>query len=95
MKLSLTNSHEESFSSSIDDILYNFNQRWNTKGQFWVLDISDSDGNSLAFGVKIVAQLDLLALYPHIPFELRSENEFDPGRNDLLEFVLEVSTKNV
>ena len=94
MYLPLTNNPEESFNASIFDIVYIFRQLWNEIG-FWVLDIKDADGNVLVYGVKIVTQEYLLRQYPQIPFDLRSENETDPGRFDLESFLLEVSDKDV
>jgi len=92
--LPLTNNPEESFNVSIFDIVYGFRQLWNEIG-FWTLDIKDADGNILVYGVKLITQEYLLRQYPQIPFDLRSENETDPGRLDLESFLLEVTDKNV
>ena len=94
MYLPLTNNSEENFNVSIFDIVYMFRQLWNEIG-FWTLDIKDADGNVLVYGVKIITQEFLLQQYPQIPFDLRSENETDPGRLDLESFLLEVTDKNV
>ena len=93
--LPLTNNPEESFSLTIDDILYNFKQLWNADGEFWTLDILDSDGVALVYGVKIVTQWNLLEQYPAIPFELRASNDNDPTRNNLAAFLVEVTIKDV
>ena len=92
--LPFTINPEETFSLSINDTLYNFRQLWNTYG-FWTLDIADSTGASLAYGVKIVTGIKLLQQYPKIPFELESVAVSDPTRNDLDEFILEVTLKDV
>jgi hypothetical protein len=88
----LTTNPEENFSVSIFDLLYNFRQLWNTKG-FWTLDIKDADGNILVLGVKLVTQLNLLNLYPQVPFDLYSSNDNDPTRNDLNSFLLQIIEK--
>ncbi|RLB89591.1 MAG: hypothetical protein DRH26_11260 [Deltaproteobacteria bacterium] len=94
MYLPLTNNPEENFTASIDDIIYNFRQLWNGLG-FWTLDIKDADGVAFVDGVKIITQEYLLRQYPHIPFDLRSDNEVDPGRQDLESFLLDISDKDV
>lgn len=93
MKIPFTDNPSETFSISMFGILYQMHQLWNTVG-FWTLDIADADGNPLASGVKLVARTKLLRQYVHIPFELGSITELDPTRNNLSEFVLEVSLKN-
>lgn len=90
--LPLTNNPEEKFSSTIEDNLYNFRQLWNTKG-FWTLDIKNADDNILILGVKLVTKLNLLSLYPQVSFELYSDNENDPTRNNLDSFLLQVLEK--
>jgi len=92
--LPLTNNPEENFNVSIFDIVYIFRQLWNGIG-FWTLDIKDVDGNVLVSGVKLITKEYLLRQYPQIPFDLKSENETDPGRLDLESFLLEVTDKNV
>jgi len=94
MYLPLTNNPEESFSISINEVLYNFRQLWNTYG-FWTLDISDADGNVLVYGVKIITKEFILRQYPQIRFDLRSLNDNDPDRDNLSEFKLEVIDKDV
>ena len=94
MYLPLTNNPEENFNVSIFDIVYTFKQLWNEIG-FWTLNIKDADGNILVYGIKIITQEFLFRQYPQIPFDLKSENETDPGRQDLESFLLEVIDKNV
>lgn len=94
MYLPLTNNPEENFNVSISDVIYIFRQLWNEIG-FWTLDIKDADGNILVYGIKIITQEYLLRQYPQIPFDLKSENETDPGRQNLESFLLEVNNKNV
>jgi len=92
MILPLTNNPEESFSVPINDIIYNFKQLWNEFG-FWTLDILDADGNVLIYGVKLITKENLLKQYPQIPFDLISDNDEDPTRNNLESFALDVTTK--
>lgn len=88
----LTSNPEETYRLRIDKILYQFRQLWNTLG-FWTVDIFDTDGAVLVYGVKLIAKEYLLKQYPHISFDLYSLAENDPGRNDLLDFKLEVIEK--
>lgn len=94
MLLPLTNNPEESFSVSIDEVIYNFKQLWNEFG-FWTLDILDADGVVLVYGVKLITKENLLRQYPQISFDLLSNNENDPTRNNLDAFELEVISKDV
>ena len=94
MNIPLTNNPEESFNFSIFGIVYGFRQLWNQNG-FWTLDISDQDGGILVYGVKIITKEFLLRQYPQITFDLLSDNESDPVRNNLSDFILGVSLKDV
>ena len=94
MYLPLTNNPEESFNISIFDIVYNIRQLWNENG-FWTIDILDAQSTVLVYGVKIVTQHLILEQYPEIPFDLFSDDEADPGRNDLESFLLGVINKDV
>jgi len=94
MYLPLTNNPEESFRVSINEIVYNFKQLWNTIG-FWTLDISDEDNNIIVSGVKLVTGEFLLRQYPQILFDLKSTSEEDPTRDNLDIFLLEVTDKDV
>ncbi len=94
MYLPLTDNPEENFRATIDDDIYNFKQLWNTLG-FWTLDISDADNNIIVYGVKLITKENLLKQYPQIRFDLISNAETDPGRNDLSIFNLEVTDKDV
>lgn len=93
MILSLTNNPSESFNFNIEGEIYKFKQKWNTLG-FWTLDILNIDGIPFVYGVKIVTKENILAAYPDIPFDLRSERLNDPTRNNLNEFELEIIEKD-
>ena len=92
MKLPLTNSPSEKFSVDIFGVVYQIKQLWNTQG-YWSLNIANVDGDSIVDGVKIVTSTKLLAQHPQLPFELESSNDSDPTRDDLDDFILEVSSK--
>lgn len=94
MFLPLTNNPEETFTIKILDTVYNLRQLWNTVG-FWTLDIKDVDGIVIIAGVKIITQDFILKQFPDIPFDLYSDNQIDPGREDLSTFLLEVIEKDV
>lgn len=46
----------------------------------WVMDISDSTGNSLVNGIPLVTGVNLLAQYPHLGFKGRMwiQTDYDP-----------------
>ena len=94
MYLPLTNNPEESFNISILGDIYSIKQLWNENG-FWTIDILDAQSTVLVYGVKIVTQHLILEQYPEIPFDLFSDDEADPGRNDLESFLLGVINKDV
>lgn len=94
--LPLTLNPEESFQIVIFNVLYNMRQLWNTAGEYWILDIRDADGNALALGVKLVTGIFLLSQYPGIRFDLKSDSLLaDPTRDDLTDFVFEITNKDV
>lgn len=91
--LSLSNNPEESFNSVILGVRYNFRQIRNTLGH-WSLDILDENNSPLVLGVKIVTKTNLLSQYANIPFDLRSESNDDPTRENLDSFNLIVTDKD-
>ena len=92
----LTLNPEETFQMTLFEQFYNFRQLWNTAGQFWTLDVRDEDNVALALGIKLVTGIFLLSQYPQIRFNLKSDNLLaDPGREDLTEFVFEITNKDV
>ena len=94
MFLPLTNNPEESFSIAILGVTYNFKQLWNDNS-FWTIDIMDAQMAVLVYGIKIVTKHLLLEQYPQIRFDLFSDGESDPGRNDLESFLIGVVDKDV
>lgn len=50
-------------SINLDDVPYNMTFRWNAMNEYWVMDISTSEDLPIIFGVKIVANYNLLAQY--------------------------------
>ena len=96
MALPLTLNPEESFQIVIFETLYNMRQLWNTAGEFWTLDILNADNEALALGVKLVSGVPLLSQYSQIGFELESADlSADPDRDDLDNFVFEITNKDV
>jgi len=93
MILPLSNNPSESFSFNINGTIFKFRQIWNTEG-FWTLDILDINDNAFIFGVKLVTKTNLLNMHPGIPFDLRSERDNDPLRNDLDQFALNILDKD-
>ena len=45
---------------SLSGRVYRFGLYWNTRGQFWSLDIFDQADNPLATGLKLVADWELI-----------------------------------
>ncbi len=45
---------------SLSGSVYRFGLHWNTRGQFWSLDIFDQADNPLATGIKLVADWELI-----------------------------------
>ena len=93
MILPLSNNPSETFSFNINDSVFKFRQMWNTQG-FWTLDIADINNVSFVNGVKIVTKENLLAMHPSVSFDLRSNRDNDPTRDNLNEFELEILEKD-
>ena len=91
--LPLTNDPERNFQVTILDIIYNIRQLWNTIG-YWAIDILDENNSVIIYGIKLVTKTELTAQYPEIRFNLRSENDSDPNRNNLDQLQLEITQKD-
>lgn len=92
MILPLTINPSETFSFNINGTIYKFKQMWNTQG-FWTIDILDINDDAFINGVKLVTKTNLLSMHQSIPFDLRSERDNDPTRDNLNEFELIVTEK--
>lgn len=64
--------------------------QWNTRSEAWTVDFSDSLGNPLLLGVKLVTGWELLHQFPReelpqgaILVVSLDGSDADPGRNDL------------
>lgn len=43
-----------SFSMGLDDLTFTFDVRWNSRGEFWVFDLYDSEGEAVQHGNVIM-----------------------------------------
>ncbi len=93
MTLPLTNNPSETFSFNINGEIFKFKQLWNAMG-FWTINISDANDTAIISGLKLITRENLLAMHPSITFDLRSERESDPTRNDLDQFELLILEKD-
>lgn len=71
----------QKFSVQLSGVGYNFHLYWNDPAQNWVLDISDVDGNPIAFGIALVTGSNLLEQYNYLGFVgaliVQSDNDYD------------------
>lgn len=79
---------------TLDASQYRFKLRYNGRGDFWVLDIADRDGNVIVAGIKVVASYELIRQYHAYaipPGALITYDSAEPehriGRDDLPERV--------
>jgi len=56
----------QTFSVSLSGITYNFTVKWNAIAQLWMLDISDADGNGLAWGLPLLTGQDMLQQFGYL-----------------------------
>lgn len=91
--LPLTQNAEESFNIVILDVIYSMRQLWNINS-FWTLDILDEDGNPIIYGVKLVAGINLLRQYPHIPFDLYLDPAIELNRTNITDLQVEIYEKD-
>ena len=89
MPVNSDNSHYDFF-IDLEDITYNFEFKYNTRMDRWIMNISDSDLNPIIQGMALVLGLEYLSLYttdrkpPGQLILFNFENEFvECGRNDL------------
>ena len=79
-ELTLSNSPNERFAVTVNDVLYNCTQLWNTIG-FWSLNIYDSDNIAMVTGVNMVSGIFILKQFPNVPFDFFIDAEIDPDRD--------------
>ncbi len=56
-----SNSTNYTLDVSLSGGIYRFGLYWNTRGQFWSLDILDSSENPIATGLKVVADWEFIS----------------------------------
>lgn len=56
----------QSFSISLNAVLYNLTVVWNTQSQSWTLDLADTNNVPLLQGIPLVTGCDLLEQYAYI-----------------------------
>lgn len=49
---------------TIENVVYNLRFDFNSRGEYWVLTFSDTDGNILLDGIKIVLDFELIERFP-------------------------------
>lgn len=51
---------------ALSNILYIFNFSWNSRGEFWVLDVYNKDTNfPIVLGIKLLAEYDITYLFKY------------------------------
>lgn len=75
---------------TLDDEQFRLAFHYNTRGDFWVMDIMDRDSNPLAMGIKVVASHELIRRYRYKAIPPGALSTADPadsylrvGRDDL------------
>jgi len=80
-------------SVSLDNNEYLLRFYWNTRGEFWSMDISDSNNTQLVSGIKLIVNYPMLYQYkkiglPNGDFYIKDLNPktqyVDPGRYDFV-----------
>ncbi len=78
----------------LDGSPYRLAFSWNTRGEYWSLTVSDSSGNVLVDGLKLIINFELISEYAAAGFPLGALMAIDTtgtltriGRNDLGEKV--------
>lgn len=67
---------------TLEGIPYVFRFDWNSRGQFWTMDIYDREENSLILGKKLVLFYELLRQYPDRGLPLGELYVIDPALNN-------------
>ena len=78
------------FKTTLDDVVYSFSFRFNTRMGRWIMDVKTEDGINLVLGLPLLIGVKLLNQFADIRlpqgdlFMINLEDEFvDCGRNDL------------
>lgn len=56
------------FQIALAGVNYEIFLYWNTMGEIWCIDISDTQGNRILSGIPLVANVDLLEQYGYMNF---------------------------
>jgi hypothetical protein len=87
---------------NIDNIVYTFNFQWNSRGEFWVMDILIDDTPKV-LGIKLVAQNEMLQRFKYLfenimyfftvdptgNMEKIGINDFSNGKTSLIQIGIE------
>jgi len=49
--------------TALDGQVYRLTFRWNTRGQYWTLKVSQADGTPILSGIKLVPDYELISAY--------------------------------
>lgn len=63
-----TSPNPQTFSITLNGILYRVTLRWNSIAQLWFIDFADAAGSAILAGVPVVTGADLLAQYAYLNF---------------------------
>lgn len=78
---------------TLDGNLYNLHFYWNTRGDFWTMDIADANNNPLVSGIRLIISYPMILQHTEIglppgQFLIVDPNQKtqyqEPGREDFL-----------
>lgn len=49
----------------LENVSYIFNFKWNSRGEFWTMNINDDENTPLVQGIQIVLNFELLSQYQY------------------------------
>jgi hypothetical protein len=83
-----TNEPIQKFNTQLDNAIYIFRVLYNSRGDYWTIDIHDANDNLLAAGIKLVLGANLVKAYRLNITALiavnNSDNQKDPGSEAIL-----------
>ena len=62
----------QTFATTIDGSVYHLSVIW--RGEYWVLDLADSNGSAIISGIPMITGADLLAQYRYMDLDLELQH---------------------
>ena len=88
MTITFSNDSWQKFSTTINEINYDFTASYNSTYGFWTLNVETDD--FIVNGINLVCGIDIFRAFPELPFSGICNNPEDPNRDNINLYELEI-----